>query len=178
MDTYLNDYLKYVSDTISKYRNYYKLINNNEINPIDINKCLANYMEVLYILTSEYQRVKTELLDIQNEFDKWYDNKFVEIRLRMESENDKNTKHSLKEIETQLRYDNKDEYYIYQEKIKVADMKVQYYLRILDGWKKFDSILTTLSNNLRMELRALNIEDRVNDDPLRNKVRTRLKLND
>lgn len=178
MDNYLNDYLRYVSDTISKYRDNYKLINNNEINPIDINKCLANYMEVLYILTSEYQRVKAELLDTQNEFDKWYDEKFVKLRISMENENDKNTKHSLKEIETQLRYSNKEEYYLYQEKIKVADMKVRYLLRILDGWKKFDSILTTLSNNLRTEMRALSIENRVNEDPNKNKVRTRLKLND
>jgi hypothetical protein len=161
----VEDYIRYVSEIIKKYNESSSLIYKNEINPQDINKALASYIEVSSILIEEYQRRKINLYEIQKEYDIWYNKKFVDVRNQMIKDTESKTiKNSLKEIEILLKYQWESEYYKWQDKITKSEYQVSFMRRILDTYKKFDNILVCLSNNLRQEMKTLNLDNRMSYD--------------
>jgi len=159
----IEKYISYVQEIISKYTKYSKLIDNDQVHPDDLNSALANYLPINSMLLAEYQRVKVELFQVNNNFEAWWDSKFVETRNKLISQiaNEK-LKISLKEIETILKVDCKIEYAEWQNKLKEAELKVSFYKRLLDLYKNFQSVLITLSQNMRVEMRILKTEDNMN----------------
>lgn len=165
-------YIKYVKDVIEKFSKDSNLIYQDQVHPQELNRALALYVPTNLAIIAEYQRAKVNKFDLENAFNKWYDLKFVETRKRLFSENATNAKVSLKEIEIDLKYNQAVEYYDWQKKLNEADAKVSFLRRLVEIYKNFDSILTTISNNTRQEMRSLNIENRMNTDPTKNKVRS------
>lgn len=164
MPDIIENYIEYVTKTINKYKNLNILINKeDEINPEDLNRALAEYLNINLMLIAEYQRSKIDLFKISNEYDRWYDEKFIDCRNQMIKDTESKTiKNSLKEIEILLRFQWKDEYYRWQERIKEAEYKVAFLRRLVEQYKKFDQVLVTLSSNLRQEMRTISLPDRVN----------------
>jgi hypothetical protein len=157
------DYIKWVMSIIEKYKDSYNVIYNNEISPYLINEVLANYNHIFDMLNTEYQRCKSIHFKLKCEFDDWYDERFVEVRddLILKSKSDK-IKVSLVEIEKVLKVQHKDNYRLYRDKVNTADMKTSYMRRNLENWKKVDSVLNTLSNNLRSEMHSMSLISRIN----------------
>jgi len=154
-----------VNSQIEDFRKYSKLVDTmtNEVTPFEINSALACYTDVGVALNGEYQRKKIEHNKLLRLFEEWYDEKLVETRKRLQEEStSKSIKASLKEIESELRYNNKEKYYELQEQITEAESSVSFVLRLIDQWKKHSDILINLSQNMRTELRSLSIENRVN----------------
>lgn len=173
----MNDtYIQYVEATIARYSEAGNLVRNKEVNPTDLNRVLAEFLQTNLTIIAEYQRAKVNKFSVENEYNIWYDQKFMDTRKSLFGENETNSKISVKEIETQLRVNNKDEYKIWQEKLAEADFKEQFLLRVVEQYKKLDQILVCLSQNLRQEMRTLSIDNRINADPEKNsnnRVRTR-----
>lgn len=166
----VSNYIIYVKEQIDKYTKYSRLICNDQVHPDDLNSALANYLPINSMLLAEYQRVKVELFQINNNFEAWWDSKFVETRNKLISQTDnKNLKTSLKEIETILKVDCKIEYAEWQNKLKEAELKVSFLRRYVELYKNFQNILIALSQNMRQEMRILKTEDKMNFDE--NKVR-------
>ena len=171
------DYIKYVKEIIDKYSKASKLIEGDEVTPQALNSALANYIETNLCLISEYQRAKISLYKITRDYDRWYDQEFIRIRKKMIEEIDTKTiKIAVKEVETQLRVECSDKYYEFQDKINEAEYQVSLLLRLLEQYKKFDSVLVNLSQNMRSELRSLSVENRINLDPNKNRVRSRMPI--
>lgn len=159
------NYQEYVNKHIEKYKKYQQLINknSNEISPMLINRALAQYNDVWDMLIGEYQKYKDELIDLEDEMNDWFDEKFVEVRHELINEiESKTVKLAVKEIETELKVRYSKTYRQYREAIKIVEKKKRFILRQIDKWKKFDGILNTLSNNLRSEMKALSLENRMN----------------
>lgn len=170
-------YIDYVNTQIKKFGKTSKLIQNNTISPESLNRALGEYLEVNLGLLSEYQLAKLNEIAVTDEYQQWYDKAFVNIKSQMNSNSEKKTaKFALKEYEIQLRHQYQKEYYEWSSRIKESQMKVRFLLRIVDLYKKYDNILTTLSSNMRSEIRSLSLEGRMNTEPeiaTRNKVITK-----
>ena len=164
-------YQEWVEKAIERYTEVTKLISNNtEVTPESVNYALASYTHTMLALIAEYQRVKLEHMDLEEDYKRWYDEKFELAKravLAEASSTGSKTKPALKEYETRLRNDNRQEYDIWRERLKIADAKVRFMLRILDTFKRFDSILMSLSNNMRAEMKVLDFRNRYNDGPKR-----------
>lgn len=160
-------YINYVNKQIKKFGKTAKLIENDSITPQALNRSLGEYLEINLGLLAEYQRAKLNEALLTDQYQQWYDKAFVNIKSQMNSDSDSNKtiKFALKEYETQLRHQYNKEYYEWASKIREAHMKVRFLLRIVDLYKKYDNILTTLSSNMRSEIRSLSIENRMNANP-------------
>jgi hypothetical protein len=168
----MNDFIKYVEETIAKYNKHVSLVSNDEISPYMICLALADYMTVNHMLLSEYQRRKVELCGVQDEYDDWMDDKFYTVRSKMIEQNKaKTAKISIKEIDNAVKVEHKNEYKIYRNKIREAEFKVSFIRRLLESWKKLDGILCTISTNLRTEMKALSLQDRMNNNNGERKTR-------
>ena len=176
----VEDYVQFVQEVIEKYSKHSQLINQNSdtITPQTLNYVLAQYMPTNTALIAEYQRAKIENTQLLLQYEEWYDEKFVQVRQSMIDESEaKTAKISVKEIETQLRVETRAEYYYWQKRLKKAEFQERFLLRLVDQYKKFDMILTTISRNMQSEMLALSIENRMNQTGKENKVR-RVKLED
>ncbi len=166
-------YIEYVNAQIKKFGKTSKLIQDNTITPEALNRALGEYLEVNLALLSEYQRAKLNEVSIADEYQQWYDKAFTSVKSQMNSNSEKTIKFALKEYEIQLRHQYQKEYYEWSSKIKESQMKVRFLLRVVDLYKKYDNILTTLSSNMRSEIRSLSLDTRMNADP---KIATRNKV--
>jgi hypothetical protein len=143
------------------------------ITPANVNYALAKWYEVSLGLCSEYERVKRDQAKLELNFQRWYDIHFEKAQAQLLAEYAvTKTKPSIKEIEVRTRTSVADEYYEWQEKILVAEMKTRTYLRLMSTVDRYDKILTTLSQNMRSEMSVLTLENRMNSDTSDRNVRT------
>jgi len=160
----LEEYVKFVNTTVTNYQKSVQLVDKeaDEVTPQMINTALSNYGGVSLMLIAEYNRKKAELRQEQIEYGKWWDEKYSNMRRKMQGEVPKTTKIAQKEVEIEVRVQNRIEYDTKQACIFEAEQKVSFYLRLLDMWRKMDNILVNISFNMRSELRALSIDSRMN----------------
>lgn len=172
----LQEYIDFVQDVVSKYQEIGDLVNQDEISPAKLNRALSMYYNVSLGLNSEYQRAKKEKTDLELEFQVWEDEHFEKAKKTVQSDYEgTKIKPSVTEYQTRMRTMFKDEYIEWKTAINDAESKVRFYLRLFTALDKYDSILTTISYNMRSEMKALSIEERSNKDPdyaSNNKIRS------
>jgi hypothetical protein len=160
----VEEYVKFVAETIERFKNIGDLVRRDEVVSDKLFKALANYYNVCLALNSEYQRSKVEKLDIEIEYEARYADWFQEAKAFMYSATeDKKAKPALKEIEQQIIASHKIDYFIWKRRLAIADAKCDFFIRLREILNKYDGILTGLAASMRAELRSLNIEDRAED---------------
>ena len=163
----MEDYVKFVEEMVAKWGQHSQLLRNDQVSPFLLNKALAEYQNVNIALIGEYHRHKSSYTDLESEFQAWWDEKFITIRARLNTPDLAASKWaSTREIEAMVRVENKAEYGEWKRKLTAQERKVSFYRSLVDSWKRFDGILTTIANNMRSELKALSIGNRANRDPL------------
>lgn len=159
----IEDYINFVQNTVSKYQKSVQLIRDDRITPATINEALANYSNVLFILTSEYQRKKSEAYELQLDFDSWWDEKFTRCRQKLNNPELPASKWvSKQELESYVRATYKDEYKQWKTKLFSVESKTSFYRQMLENWRKIENIIINLSLNMRSELKSLSVENRAN----------------
>lgn len=165
----MEEYIDFVSGMIDKFKKVGDLVSSDSesVTPEKVNTALAYYYSMSMALNAEYQRVKINHLLLSHEFEAWQDSVFEEARLSIMQEyaDTKSIKPSVKEFETRARTLHAEEYTKKQTEVEVAESKMRFLLRMLETLKSYDSILTTISSNMRMEMRALSLDDRMNAVP-------------
>lgn len=162
----VNSYIGFVNDMISEYRKIGDLVDRNSgtVTPEKINTALAQYYNVNLALCSEYQRAKIGYEAMSIDFQNWKDRNFEEAKASVMAEYEANSKvkPSVTEFETRARTLHRDEYTRRTMELQESESRMRFLLRMLDTLNKFDSILTAISYNMRSELRALSLDDRMN----------------
>lgn len=165
----IENYISFVKTEVAKFKQIGNLINEdlNEVEPSAINRALASYYDICLMLHAEIQREKINLSIIQTDYQIWYDEKFTIAKKTVQNEYKEigSIKPALKEYEVRLRLDFKDEWRDWQMRLAEADVKVSFYRRQRDTLNRYDSILTTISHNMRSELRSLTLDNRTNRNP-------------
>lgn len=156
----ITDYVKFVGEIVSKYREIGDLVRDEDINLFDVQLAQARYYNTSLGILAEYQRYKREYKTADREFRKWYDTIFEEAKREVISEysNNKSIKPSLKEFENRARIKNKDMYYDWEKKISDKEDKMRFSLRLLDIIKSYGPQLSSLSYSLSTELSSMNVE--------------------
>ena len=159
-DYSVDKYVSYVQEQIKKMLVGLEVIDfhTQEITPDKINTALANFTPVNLMLNAEYQRLLKQQKDQEKEFRKWSDRKFVETKAVMSEGLAKSVKLSKAEIDIQVRFENEKEYEDFEDQEQELEMKVDYVKKLLDQWKDHAWVLRALSDNMRTELKTLNIE--------------------
>lgn len=157
----IENYIKFVQENIEKFGEIGKLIRTNEV-PVDlVYKALAKYYDVSLMLNTEYQRVKIEKEMLVLEYDQWYADRFEVAKSEVLSETEaKKTKPSLKEYEMRVKTKFALEYASFTRRVTQAECECDFFIRLRDTLNKYDSILVTLSANMRSEMKSLSIENR------------------
>ena len=162
------DYIDWVLKTQEKYKRMGEVILEDGMVSLEqINRALASFWQVSGAISAEYQRIKHELFFLEIEFERKTDKWFTEARRTILDiySTERSIKPAVKEYDIQLRRDNEEEYYAYVERIKELEVRKDFLLRMRDSLNKMDSILVTLSANLRHEAQFLDIERRGNPLP-------------
>lgn len=174
----VNNYIEFVNDMIEKYKKIGELIDpdSNTVTPERINSALSLYYNVNLALCAEYQRAKINYEAMSIDFQNWKDKNFEEAKATVLAEyEDKKIKPSVTEFETRARTLHEAEYSLKTMELQEAESRMRFLLRMLDTLNKFDSILTAISYNMRSELKALSLDDRMNasvEGVSQNKVRS------
>lgn len=174
----VNSYIEFVNDMIEKYKKIGELIDpdSNTVTPEKINSALSLYYNVSLALCAEYQRAKITYEAMSIDFQNWKDKNFEEAKATVLAEyEDKKIKPSVTEFETRARTLHEAEYSLRNMELQEAESRMRFLLRMLDTLNKYDSILTAISYNMRSELKALSLDDRMNasvEGASQNKVRT------
>lgn len=177
---YVEDYIKFVDEMIKKYQQIGNLINeeSGDITPEKINSALALYYNVSLALIAEYQRQKINYEAESIEFKAWEDEKFQQAKevIFAEYADVPKIKPSVKEFDSRMRLMNKDDWKAKSMSLAESESRMRFLLRLSDNLQRFDGILTTISYNMRAEMKSLSLDLRMNANPegiTRNKVRTR-----
>lgn len=159
------DFTEYVQSMISKFSKNAQLIVDGEVSPKDLNRALAEYQSLNIALIGMYQKVKIEKSMAEIEYQKWYDNSFIKARNELNEDlESKKIKISVTEIETLVRNKNEKDYYEWQNSKILLEHKEAFILRLVEQFKKWDSILIAISNNMRQEMRTLDIYSKLDSD--------------
>lgn len=174
----VNNYIEFVNDMIDKYKKIGELIDidTQTVTPERINSALSLYYNVSLALIAEYQRAKINYEAMSIDFQNWKDRNFEEAKATVLAEYENNTKikPSVTEFETRARTLHEAEYSLKSMELNEAESRMRFLLRMLDTLNKFDSILTAISYNMRSELKALSLDERMNasvEGVSQNKVR-------
>jgi hypothetical protein len=176
---FVERYVKFVDKMISSYKNIGDLINEDsgEITPEKINSALALYYNTSLALTAEYQRQKINYEAESIEFKAWEDRRFEEAKKAVFQEySDTKIKPSVKEFDTRMRIMFADEWKEKTMSLTESEARMRFLLRLSDNLQKYDNILTTISYNMRAEMKSLSLDSRMNSNPegvTRNKIRSR-----
>lgn len=174
----VEQYVKYVSDIIGKCDKMGNLIDELEgaVTPQRLNTALAMYFDISSWLIAEYQRQKIVYEAEKREFDLWKDEIFEQAKRQVIYDYaETKVKPSVTEFETRARTSHKDEYESRLASVETSEARMRFLLRMTELMKSYDSILTTLSSNMRQEMRSLSLDMRMNSTPQgvsANKVRT------
>ena len=174
----VDSYIAFVNDMIDKYKKIGELIDTDSqtVTPEKINSALSLYYNVSLALIAEYQRAKITYEAMSIDFQNWKDRNFEEAKATVLAEyEDKKIKPSVTEFETRARTLHEEEYAYRTMELQEAESRMRFLLRMLDTLNKYDSILTAISYNMRSELKALSLDDRMNasvEGVSQNKVRT------
>ena len=174
----MNKYVSYVTDTINKCKKMGDLIDDLQevVTPARLNTALAMYFNVSTWLIAEYQRQKIVYEITKREFDAWKDDLFEEAKRQVIYEYaETKVKPSVTEFETRARHMKKQEYQEKLAELETSESRMRFLLRMTELMKSYDSILTTLSSNMRQEMRTLSLDNRMNSTPegvSMNKVRS------
>lgn len=174
---YVENYISFVGKMIDQYKKIGNLVDSatNEITPEAINTALGNYYNTSLALIGEYQRYKINYEAEKLDFQVWEDEKFEEAKRQVYAGyEEKKVKPALKEIETFMRKSNSFEWISRTMRLKEAESKMRFMLRMMENLKSYDSILTTISYNTRAEMKALSLDNRMNadiDGVSKNKIR-------
>lgn len=176
---FVEDYIQFVDKMIKSYQKIGDLINSDtgEITPEKINSALALYYNTSLAIIAEYQRQKINYEAESIEFKVWEDNRFEEAkRAILDEYADTKIKPSVKEFETRMRIMFSDEWKEKTLSLTEAESRMRFMLRLSDNLQKYDNILTTISYNMRAEMKSLSLDSRMNAAPegvTRNKIRDR-----
>lgn len=174
----INNYIEFVNDMIDKYKKIGDLIDSETgtVTPEKINSALSLYYNVNLALCSEYQRAKIQYEAFSIDFQDWKDRNFEEAKATVLAEyQDTKIKPSVTEFETRARTLHREEYTRRTMELQESESRMRFLLRMLETLNKFDSILTAISYNMRSELKALSLDDRMNasvEGVGQNKIRT------
>lgn len=174
----VDSYIVFVNDMIDKYKKIGELIDTDSqtVTPEKINSALSLYYNVSLALIAEYQRAKITYEAMSIDFQNWKDRNFEEAKATvLAGYEDKKIKPSVTEFETRARTLHEEEYAYRTMELQEAESRMRFLLRMLDTLNKYDSILTAISYNMRSELKALSLDDRMNasvEGASQNKVRT------
>lgn len=164
----MNDYVSYVTDTINKCKKMGDLIDEIQevVTPARLNTALALYFNISSWLIAEYQRQKICYEITKREFDYWKDELFEKAKKQVIFEYaETKIKPSVTEFETRARFMEKEKYQEKLAELETAESRMRFLLRMTDLLKSYDSILTTLSSNMRQEMRTLSLDNRMNASP-------------
>lgn len=178
LDKTVKEYIAYVEEMVSNYRKIGDLVDNasDTITPQKINTALSQYYNMSLAICAEYQRQKIQYEALKLEFDIWQDTIFEEAKRQVLAEySETKIKPSVKEFETRARMNHLEEYKEKNFELTRAESRMRFMLRMLDTINKYDNILTAISYNMRSEMKALSLDDRMNasiDGVRNNKVRS------
>lgn len=159
------NYHEYVEEQIELFKKYSQLYDEStvEISHIEINNAMVYYSSINAMLNAEYQRKKKESKSAKDEFQQWYDSKYIETKLELESDRPKSYNVPKNEVEANVRVKYAKENKAYQSLITDLDLAVSFLRRLMDQWKQHGQILMTLSQNMRQEMKSFTFENVVNN---------------
>jgi hypothetical protein len=165
VENMVEDYILFVQENISKFKDIGQLVRQNEVAIDKVFKAMANYYNVCISLNQEYQRLKIEKVNLEIEYEAVYADWFHEAKLALYSATeDKKAKPALKEIEQRIISAHRLDYFIWKKRLAGAEAKCDFFIRLRETLNKYDGILIGLAASMRSELRALNIEERAENN--------------
>lgn len=152
-------FIEYVQTKMKEMQNYSRLGNDGHLTFFDLNRALMEHSNVNLTLTALYSIAKNEYKKLEDEFEDWYAERYVEIK---DIENPKTLSPgkwaSSKEIEMIVRVKFKDDFKKRKHELNLKEAQLSFLRRTCETWERQSFVLSSLSKNLQAEVASLNFE--------------------
>jgi hypothetical protein len=149
----ITEFCKFVNDQVQKLKQYELLIHDHSISLQDINFALGSNLKVCLALNAYYQSLLSEMDVIEKSYQVWWDEKFVETSQRLNPDDKPAAKYrGVKEIESFIRFENKEEYIKKSSEIDKLRLKINFIKDLKEDWSKNQFSMKTLSSNIKSEM--------------------------
>ena len=119
----------------------------------DINFALGSNLKVVLALNAYYQILLSQYNILEKKFQIWWDEKFSLASQFLNPPDLPGSKYKgIKEIESYVRFNNKDEYIKKTDELDKIKLKMNFIKSLKDDWSGNQYSLKTLSDNLKAEL--------------------------
>lgn len=158
-------FIDYVQTKMKEMQNYSRLGNDGQLTFFDLNRALMDHSNVNSTLNALYAIAKNEFKKLEDEYEDWYAEKYVEVK---DLENPKTISpgkwSSSKEIEMIVRVKYKAEHKIRKHELNLKEAQLSFLRRTCESWERQSFILSSLSKNLQAEVASLHFEQGMRSD--------------
>ena len=149
--------LKYVTKQIDKMENHLLFNGSNIPSFYDLNRSLMDYESVMLSLIVIHQEVRVKLDVAKAKYDDFYAVKFVEAKEAQATLDKKSAFTSAKEIEMAVRKKYLAELAKLRADIITFENEYNTINHIVEAWKNYQFVLSTLSKNAQAEASAASV---------------------
>jgi len=153
--------------SINEYKKYSDELNSNirEVSPQTVQYLLSNYQSTKFGLLAETMRRKSNFRQLNRQFKSWWNTKLSDAKKVLTVDGKKFP--AVKDYTVKATEDSKTEYDDWQDKLQESEDKYEFIKLLRDDWNSFQFVLGMLNDNMKSELRSLNV-DRL-EKPVRQK---------
>ena len=156
MEDKIDKYIEWVVNKIEFVQESAKSLQKSDVSIHDLKSILSDRLHVSLVLNSEYQRLKTKLLDLKREYSIFWDEHYVLVRRQLNPTTLSSGKWSSKsDIESEVRYQYKDRYLEFKTQIDDSESRIAFFKRLLTDWNSISFDVNGLIKLLEMEVYAL-----------------------
>jgi hypothetical protein len=151
------DLLKYVSLQIERMEEHLLFGGSNVPSFYALNKSLMDYESVMLGLISIHQDVRVKFDIAKAKYDDFYATKFVEVKESQATLDKKSAFSSAKEIEMMVRKKYMSQLAKLRADVITYENEYNTINHIIDSWKNYQFVLSTLSKNAQAEASAASV---------------------
>ena len=146
--------IAFCEEQVQKMSRYARLNNDDgQVGFYELNKALGEYQNINLALISIYNLAKIEYTKAKEAFEDWFAEKYIEQRELLNPRTLAANKWlSQREIEMNVRHNNRTEYRKYNDEMVYAEQKVALLRRLLESWASHAYTLSQLSKNAIAEV--------------------------
>jgi hypothetical protein len=144
----IDNYIKYVSEKLETMQEYTSSLRKPDISISELKEMTGERLHVNYVLTGEYQRLKTRCEQAEEGFKVWWSDKFSAVRSDLNPKSISGNKFSSKtEIDAETIARNKEEYLERKERLLLLQSQTEFVKKLIEDWR---SVQTDITNSIRL----------------------------
>lgn len=155
-------FLKHIQESIARLQKQDRLGKEMDMTFEDLERTLRDYQKTFWDLVAMHSKASYDLKKKKEQFELWWDEKFIEVRRRENRQELSAQKWaSTKELESMTRFENVREYTVWREELRYLEENESFSKRVLDQWREQNYTLGHLCGLVQTDFTTTNMTNKL-----------------